>query len=207
MGKASREINPGSMTVNITETPKREELKMNNILTKETFLKAKAIWSAQQALKTGSEVEKYCNLKMKRNHQIKQGHFKFAKSRLINIEQAEQSGKIITDLINSHGIYTHCLLLDTFSPISFAIAKEYHNDGSIIDRPSVLTKHNSIDLSKTSINKFVSIIGLRHILGIISHLCSTCQKQDKRFLKGPKVPQLYISSPQYTDLGPTSIWI
>ena len=73
MGKASREINPGSMTVNITETPKREELKMNNILTKETFLKAKAIWSAQQALKTGSEVEKYCNLKMKINHQIKQG--------------------------------------------------------------------------------------------------------------------------------------
>ena len=146
MGKASREINPRSITVNITETPKREELKINNILTKETFLKAKAIWSAQQALKTVSEVENFCNLKMKRNHQIKQGHFKFAKSRLINIEQAEQSGKTITDLIHSHGIYTHCLLLDTFSPISFAIAKEYHNDGSIIDRPLLLTKHNSIDL-------------------------------------------------------------
>ena len=100
MGKVSREINPRSMNVNITETPKREELKMNNILTKETFLKSKAIWSAQQALKNGSEVNIFCNLKMKRNHQIKEGHFKFAKSRLINIEQAEQSGKTITDLIH-----------------------------------------------------------------------------------------------------------
>ena len=134
------------MNVNITEIHKREELKMNNILTEETFLRAKAIWSAQQALKTGSEVETFCNAKMKRNHQIIQGYFKFAKSRLINIEQAEQSGKTITDLIHSHGIYVHCLLLDTFSPISFAIAKEYHNAGSIIDRPSVQTKHNSIDL-------------------------------------------------------------
>ena len=161
---------------------------MNNILTEETFLRANAIWSAQQALKTGSEVETFCNAKMKRNHQIIQGHYKFAKSRLKNIEQAEQSGKTITDLIHSHGIYVHCLLLDTFSPISFAIAKEYHNAGSIIDRPSVQTKHNSIDLSKTVINKFVNIIGLRHVLGTISHLCSTCQKQHRRFFKRSEGP-------------------
>ena len=68
LGSASREIHPESMNVNITEIHKREEIKMNNILTEKTFLRAKAIWSAQQALK--SEVETFYNAKMKRNHHI-----------------------------------------------------------------------------------------------------------------------------------------
>ena len=82
---------------------------------------------------------------MKSNHQKKGGEFSFARSRLNDVRETEMGGKEMLDLMVSQGLHANCLLLDTFSPTAWAIAREFHKGEPIICRPTVQAKHNSIE--------------------------------------------------------------
>ena len=180
---ASEALNLQDLHYTNMEVAKRTAPNFHQVFTEEEFSTMLGAYGTLLTAKASGEVEKFGTAKQIRNNGHKYKEFWLNRSRMNNYTERAVNSPELANTLRSLGVQHMCPLIDTYSPMAWAIGKYYHQfkDSERYTRPSSSGKCRGMDSAEPEIQKTKGIIGLRHVLKIININCLGCNIRQQKY--------------------------
>ena len=137
------------------------------------------------SVKVSAELKKFATQKQITNHGYTVGSLVFGRNRLGD-QTCVEGSKTQSEILQREGIKIYQLLLDAFSPLSWAIYRHHHQNSRPIGRSSLNMYHHGRDMMVAKVERTKDILSGWAIASILAASCPLCAIRNERFKTSPE---------------------